>query len=210
MKLRTISLICVAALLLTLCACGTAKKDPDAQPSENTETTADETTGDGGLEPVSDDVGGWTWSKCEMDCFGYDTGGVTCYLSFDYPDCFKAAESTDSGEQYRGYYYNPENADATANESPYGIYAYFAQGGYSAKKDTFDEQIEGGLTERELGGRTVWFGELSPDQNTGSHAFVYYTAYSDDEWARLFVILCDPEADGAFRSTFEQSMNFMK
>lgn len=70
--------------------------------------------------------------------------------------------------------------------------------------------IEGGFTERVLGGRTVLFGELAKDENTGSYAFAYYVPYDDEEWARIWIILCEPEEDCAFRATFEQSMNFAK
>lgn len=211
MKHRTISLICVAALLLTLCACGTAKKAPDAQQTaENTGTTADETTETGGDLSAAADAGGWTWTKSEMDCLGYSAGDVDCYLSFERPENFKSSEEDGTGEQYRGYYFSPTDGEAGPDDSPYGIYACFMQGGYGAVKASFEEQVEGGLQERELGGRTVLFGELPADENTGSHAFIYYTSYSDDEWARIWIVLCDPEADGAFRSAFEQSLSFSK
>ncbi len=210
---KFLALFLAALMLVSLAACGkTGSGDPDEETADpqsaQTDPASDETSAGQPAEPV--DISGWTWTKSELDCYGYDTGGVDCYLSFDRPDIFTPAENNDDGEQYRGYYFNPANPDATANESPYGIYAYFMQGGYGARKDSFAEDAVGGLQERELGGRTVFFGELQQDPNTGSHAFVYYTAYSEDEWARIWVILTDPEADGEFRRTFEQSMSFTK
>lgn len=209
MKSRILALLFVAALLFSLCACGSAKKD-DAATADATTGSAEETTAEAAAEAVTADVSSWTWAKAELDCYGYDTDGVDCYLSFDYPDNFTAASSDESGEQYRGFYFNPANPDATANESPYGIYAYFMQGGYGGNKSSFEEGLQNGFQERELGGRTVLFGELPDDPVTGSHSFVYYASYSEDDWARIWVILTDPEADGAFRQTFEQSMSFSK
>ncbi|MBQ6067700.1 MAG: hypothetical protein IJK89_12885 [Clostridia bacterium] len=209
MKTRMLALLFVAALLFSRCACGSPKKD-DAAPTDAATGSAEETTAEAAAEPVAADISGWTWAKAELDCYGYDTGGVDCYLSFDYPDQFKAEERNDSGEQYRGYHFNPANPDATANEATYGIYAYFMQGGYGGNKSSFEETLPNGFQERELGGRTVLFGELQQDPNTGSHAFVYYASYSEDDWARIWVILTDPEADGAFRQAFEQSMSFSK
>lgn len=209
--MKKILVVCMAALLLlSFAACGkTSGKDGDAQteaPSADTDlTTEAEKTGAAAI-----DVGSLTWVKSELDCYGYSTGGVDCYLSFSHPDNFTESVSNNDGEQYRGYNFNPANPDATANESPYGIYAYFMQGGYGAHRDSFEETAEGGLQERELGGRKVLFGKLSKDENTGAQAFVYYTSYSDDEWARIWVILTDPEEDGAFRRTFEESLSFVK
>ena len=209
MKIRILSLLCVAALLFTLCACGSAPEKAADETTTAAEDAEPDTTG-AEAAPAAVDIGSWTWSKAELDCYGYDTGGVDCYLSFDHPDQFKAASSDESGEQYRGFYFNPDNPDATANEAPYGIYAYFMQGGYGGNKSSFEEGLLNGFQERELGGRTVLFGELQPDPNTGSHSFVYYASYSEDDWARIWVILTDPEADGAFRQAFEQSMSFSK
>ena len=208
MKTRIFAFLCIAALLLSLCACG-----PDKQ---NKETTADngafaeETTAADTAEPVTADVSAWNWAQAELDCYGYSAGGVDCYASFQYPDVFKTAESNDSGEQYRGFNYNPADPEANPNSSPYGIYAYFMQGGYGGYRSSFEEDVQGGLQERELGGRTVLFGELQQDENTGSHTFVYYTAYDEDDWARIWILVCDPEPDGAFRQAFEQSLNFSK
>ncbi len=33
---------------------------------------------------------------------------------------------------------------------------------------------------------------------------------SDDEYARIWFLVCDPEEDGQFRKTFEQSISFAK
>lgn len=209
---KHIALFLSLLMVLALAACGKTapdgKTETDAAPAVS-DQTADESTAEPAA-PETIDVTGLNWVRSELDCYGYSTGGVDCYLSFDRPDSFLSKENNDDGEQYRGYYYNPANPDATPNESPYGIYAYFMQGGYGATRASFDEDVEGGLQERELGGRTVLFGELPADENTGSHAFVYYVSYSEDDWARIWVILTDPEADGAFRQTFEQSMRFVK
>ena len=35
-------------------------------------------------------------------------------------------------------------------------------------------------------------------------------SYSDDEYARIWFLVCDPELDGQFRKTFEQSISFAK
>ena len=208
MKTRLFALLCIAALVFSMCACGTPKtENPTAAPGDD---TVDETAAADTAEPVTADVAGWTWTNAELDCYGYSTGGADCYLSFQYPDVFTPAESNESGEQYKGFYYNPADPEATANTSPYGIYAYFMQGGYGGHLSGFEEGVEGGLQERELGGRTVLFSELQQDENTGSHTFLYYASYDEDDWARIWVIVADPEPDGAFRQAFEQSMNFSK
>ena len=35
-------------------------------------------------------------------------------------------------------------------------------------------------------------------------------SYSDDEYARIWFLVCDPEEVGQFRKTFEQSISFAK
>ncbi|MBR0509443.1 MAG: hypothetical protein IJJ85_04940 [Clostridia bacterium] len=212
---KLISLIAIAIFLLTLCACGgkAEKGDVTAVPDSGTtaEAAPDETVPDAdGTEavpaPAVADVSAWNWAKGELDCFG----NSECYLSFNYPDHFKTATTDESGEQYRGYFFDPSNADATANTAPYGIYVYFNQGAFGPNRDSIAESAGGNLTERELGGRTVQFGELGIDENNGSYSFAYYTSYSEDEWSRIWFIVVDPEPDGAFRSTFEQSLSFTK
>ena len=208
---KGIALLLALFLLLSFAACG--KSEPGTQNATEAGAAASEAASD--ASPVKQaaaviDADSLNWVESALDCYGYKTDGTDCYLSFAHPDTFTAEENDDSGEQYRGYHFNPENPDATANESPYGIYAYFMQGGYGAHKEDFETDAQGGLQERELGGRTVLFGELPADQNTGAHAFVYYTSYSEDEYARIWVILTDPEADGAFRRNFEESVSFVK
>lgn len=209
---KLFALLIAAALILSLAACASSGVDTSGGgESAATESAhAEESTAADANEPAVADVSGWNWVKDELDCYGYDDHGDLCYLSYEYPDNFKTASENHSGEQYRGYYFNPNDADATANNSPYGVYIYFVQGGYSATRATLEEDIEGGFEERELGGRTVLFGELAPDPYTGAHCFAYYIPYDEDEWARIWMILSDPEADGAFRKTFEESMNFTK
>ena len=34
--------------------------------------------------------------------------------------------------------------------------------------------------------------------------------YEDDGWSRIWILVSDSEADGAFRKTFEESMSFDK
>ena len=211
MKTRILSLLCAAALLLSLCACGALKKDgPSTTAADDTSGSPQETTAESASGTSAVDVSAWTWADGELDCYGYGTGGVDCYLSFRYPAHFSTAEENDSGAQYRGYFFNPDDPEANANSSPYGVYVYFSQGAFGPSRASIEENVEGGFTERELGGRTVLFGKLPPDENTGSCAFAYYTPYSEDEYARIWIILCEPEENGAFRQTFEQSMNFSK
>lgn len=208
MKRKILSLICIAAFVLSFCACGSQKTEPAdtaANDASDVETQAGDTA-----EPVTADTSAWNWTQAELDCYGYSTGGVDCYATFAYPDVFKTAQNNDSGEQYRGFYYNPADPEATANTSPYGIYAYFMQGGYGGYRSNFEEGLEGGLQERELGGRTVLFSELAQDEITGSHTFLYYASYDEDDWARIWILVCDPEPDGAFRQAFEQSLSFTK
>ena len=132
-------------------------------------------------------------------------------MSYSYPDTFKTATDAYSGLQYFGYYYNPSDSEAKPNNSPYGLYIYFGQGSDGGMtKSSLEADVKGDLQERELGGRKVLFGELSPDPNTGSHTFAYYLSYEDDDWSRIWILVSDPEADGAFRKTFEESMNFDK
>ena len=209
--MKRMLVVCIAVLMvLSFAACGkTPGKDGGAQ-TEATSADIEQTTERKETGASAIDFGSLNWVKSELDCYGYSTGGVDCYLSFEHPDNFTEAKNDDDGEQYRGYFFNPADPDTTANQAPYGIYAYFMQGGYGGYKDNFEETAEGGLQERELGGRTVLFGKLANDEITGSHAFVYYTSYSDDDWARIWVILTDPEEDGAFRRTFEQSLSFVK
>lgn len=209
--MKTLSLIlCAAVLALTLCACGETSQAPKPDADTPATTTAEAATTTTTAAPVAADVGAWNWADGELDCYGYTTHGNACYLSFRYPDNFTAKESNDSGEQYRGFWFNPANEAATPNESPYGIYIYFLQGGYGARRAGLEEDIDGGFAERELGGRTVLFGEMAPDPNTGSHTFTYYVPYDEDEYARIWFLVSDPEADGAFRRTFEQSLKFVK
>ncbi|MBQ7689133.1 MAG: hypothetical protein IJT27_07960, partial [Clostridia bacterium] len=155
------------------------------------------------------DTSAWTWTKAELDCYGYSsTEAGKCYLSFDHPDNFKAVETNDSGEQYRGFFY-AETDDMTAATSPLGIYAYFMQGGYGARRGTIEESVDGGvLQEKELGGRTVLFGVNAPTEEHPTYSFTYYLPFDEDEWTRIFIVLADQEEDSAFRRQFEESMNF--
>ena len=203
---KLFALLLAVIMILSFAAC--SKSDQESSNKEKA-PTANDTTND--ITEQHDDtaaldIGSLNWVNGELDCYGYDE----CYLSFKYPDVFKTGTENSSGLQYRGYYYNPKNSDATANESPYGIYIYFNQGAYGAKRETLEADIEGGFKERELGGRTVLFGEVGKDENAGAYTFSYYTAYSDDEYARIWFIVTDAEEDGEFRKTFEQSLNFNK
>lgn len=204
MKIRVLSVIFVISLLLSLCACGAAQQGGKRDQTAAQETTVEET------KAVKVDTSSWNWVNGELDCYGYSDHGELCYMSYKYPDCFKEDSYNESGEQYRGYNYNPDNPDATANESPYGIYIYFAQGGYSARKDDFCAGFTGGTEEREIGGRKVYFGEMAFDENNGAYPFGYYVQYNEDDYARIFIILTDPEEDGAFRAAFEESISFTK
>lgn len=206
---KLFALLIAAALILSLPACGNSadsKSDGgDNTPAGTVQATETELT----EAPAAADISGWNWVGGELDCFGYSYLDDAYYLSYKYPDHFKTSSDSYSGFQYFGYNFNPSDAEATPNTSPYGLYIYFGQGSSGgATKSSLEEDIEGGLTERELGGRTVWFGELPSDPNTGSHTFAYYLSYEDDDWSRIWILVCDPEADGDFRKTFEESMSF--
>ena len=208
---KWIALLLTLTLLLSFTACMGGTDKPDATDPDDTGASAELTENGSAADPsAAFDVGSLNWVDGELDCYGYKEQGEDCYLSFRRPESFTAVEHDNSGEQYRGYYFHPENPDATANESPYGIYAYFMQGGYGGHKAGFEESLPNGFAERELGGRTVLFGELPADENTGSHTFVYYVGYDEEDWARIWILLVEPEADGAFRQTFEQSLRFTK
>lgn len=210
---KVFALLIAAALIFSLAACGNSGTD---NRNESNGTTAEaaqeaETVQETAAGPAAVDISGWNWAKGELDCFGYKHLDDAYYLSYEYPDNFRTASESYSGLQYFGYYFNPADSEANANNSPYGLYIYFGQGSNGgATKASLEEDIEGGLTQRELGGRTVLFGEFAPDPNTGSHTFAYYLSYEDDDWSRIWILVCDPEADGAFRRTFEESMSFEK
>ena len=136
---KQIALFLALLMVFALAACGKTdtggknETDEAATPAVS-DQNADETAAElAGTDTI--DVTALTWVRSELDCYGYSTGGVDCYLSFDRPESFISHENNDDGEQYRGYNYNPANPDATPNESPYGIYAYFMQGGYGARKE---------------------------------------------------------------------------
>ena len=206
-------LFLAAIMLASLVACGKTEpgnKDTAADPPASDTAPAADDTSSGPTGAAAVDISAWNWAKGELDCYGYDEKGVACYMSYAFPDNFKTAEENSSGMQYRGYYLNPADPEANANTSPYGIYIYFNQGAFGAKRETMEADIEGGFTERELGGRTVLFGEIGFDENTGAYTFSYYTSYSDDEYARIWFMVCDPEEDGAFRKAFEESISFVK
>lgn len=213
---RVFAMVIITALLFSLAACSNSdkgksaeadKNDPTVEATQTVEETSavQETTADGS-DTSAVDISGWNWVKGELDCYGYND----CYMSYEYPDNFKTGTENSSGLQYRGYNFNPSDPDASANNSPYGIYVYFNQGSYGAKRETLEADIAGGFTERELGGRKVLFGALAPDPNTGVHTFSYYVQYDEEEYARIWFIVCDPEEDGAFRKAFEESISFTK
>ncbi len=208
---KILALLLSSVLVISLAACSNSNKGNEANSNdESEEKTTSETTAASGA-PASADISAWNWVKGELDCYGYDYHGNKYYLSYNYPDNFKTSAESSSGLQHFGYYYNPSDDSATPNSSPYGLYIYFGQGSDGgATKYSLENDVEGGLIERELGGRTVLFGELAPDPNTGSHTFAYYLSYEDDGWSRIWVLVCDPEADGEFRKTFEESMSFNK
>lgn len=209
---KILAFLLSALLVISLAACSNSGKSNETVISNNEskEETTSETTAVTEA-PASVDVSGWNWVKGELDCYGYAYLDNAYYLSYNYPDNFKTATEARSGLQYFGYYFNPSDDSATANTSPYGLYIYFGQGSDGgATKNSLEEDVEGGLIERELGGRTVLFGELSPDPNTGSHIFAYYLSYDDEGWSRIWILVSDPEADGEFRKAFEESMSFDK
>lgn len=198
---KTITLLLVSVMILSLFACA----GKSSEKTEPTETTAEETTAAQTTAPTAD-LSSWNWLEGELDCFDYND----CFMSFKYPDIFNTGKDSSSGEQYLGYYYNPSDKSAAANNSQYGVYIYFLQGGYGPRKNTFSETAIGEVTEREIGGKVVSFCELPKDENTGSHAFAYYLQYDEDDYSRIWFILTDPEEDGAFRKTFEESISFIK
>ena len=186
-----------------------AAKQTTAEPTAAEQTTAEETTAEVTTEPApaKADVSSWTWTKGELDCYGYND----CYMSYQVPKEFKTSSEDSSGLQSRNYYYNPDDSESNANNSPYGVYINFGQGSFGgATRTSLEGSISGELTEREIGGRKVLFGKHSVDENTGAHVFVYYVPYDEDDYSRIWIILCDPEEDGEFRSTFEQSISFTK
>lgn len=205
---RMIALLLAVLFVLSLAACsGSGKSAGSTAADDGSQNETAQETEAVDAAPAAVDISGWTWVKGELDCYEYDD----YYMSFEYPEQFKTSSEDSSGLQSRSYYYNPSDSEANANNSPYGIYITFGQGSFGgATKSSLEESIQGGLTERELGGRTVFFGEFPVDENTGAHSFAYYYTLDDDEWSRIWIILCDPEADGEFRKAFEQSMNFSK
>lgn len=204
---KIFAILISALLVLSLAACGNNADKNDADSDNTAQATQTQTDG----EKTKADISAWNWVKGELDCYNYSHMGTPYYLSYNYPDNFKTSSEAYSGLQNFNYYYNPSDESATPNNSPYGLYVYFGQGSNGgATKSSLEEDIGGGLVERELGGRKVLFGELPADPNTGSHTFAYYLSYEDDGWSRIWILLCDPEADGEFRRTFEESMSFDK
>ena len=204
---KTLAILLSMLLLVSLAACAGSGKGNTTAESEPTEETVVETTAV--TEAPAVDVGSFNWVKGELDCYDYKYKDKPYYLSYSYPDTFKTATDAYSGLQYFGYFYNPADSEAKPNNSPYGLYIYFGQGSDGGMtKSSLEEDVKDGLQERELGGRKVLFGELSPDPNTGSHTFAYYLSYEDDDWSRIWILVSDPEADGAFRKAFEDSMSF--
>ena len=207
-KLLAFLLSILPVIFLAACSNSGQSSETVKYNDNSEEETVVETTAETNVPAIAD-VSNWNWVKGELDCYGYDYQGSAYYLSYEYPDNFKTATEAYSGLQYFGYYYNPSDSEAKPNNSPYGLYIYFGQGSNGgATKSSLEEDIEGGLQERELGGRKVLFGELSPDPNTGSHTFAYYLSYEDDGWSRIWLLVSDPEAEGTFRKTFEESMSF--
>ncbi len=202
---KILAILAAALIAVSVTACGgNSKSEPVSAETTTAEQPAAETTAPA---PAIADVSSWTWVDGELDCYGYDD----CYMSYKYPQEFKTSSEDSSGLQSRNYYYNPADSEANANSSPYGVYINFGQGSFGgATKSSLEGDVVGGLTEREIGGRKVLFGEYPTDVNTGAHVFGYYLAYDEEEYSRIWIILCDPEADGEFRSTFEQSISFTK
>lgn len=206
---KILCIIFTVSIILSFASCSGSNKGNTVSNNDSTQETTIETATQ--TEAPGLDVGSLNWVKGELDCYGYAYLGNSYYLSYSYPDSFKTATESYSGFQYFGYYYNPSDVESKPNDSPYGLYIYFGQGSDGgATKSSLEEGVAGGLKERELGGRKVLFGELSPDPNTGSHTFAYYLTYEDNEWSRIWILVCDPEEDGEFRSTFEKSMSFDK
>ncbi len=206
---RTLAILLSVLLIISLAACASSGQSNTTAKNEPTEETVIETTAETKAPAV--DIGSLNWVKGELDCFDYAYKGEPYFLSYSYPDTFKTATDSYSGLQYFGYFYNPSDSEAKPNNSPYGLYIYFGQGSDGGMtKSSLEEDAKDGIQERELGGRKVLFGELSPDPNTGSHTFAYYLSYEDDGWSRIWILVSDPEADGEFRKTFEESMSFDK
>lgn len=220
---RIFTLALAAIMVMSIASCSDSdSKDSDNKKAKKSSSEATVTTEESSVEESSDtaeisseeestasadlDVSSLNWVKGELDCYGYDD----CYMSFKYPDNFKTGTEDSSGMQYRGYNFNPENPESAPNDSPYGIYIYFNQGAFGAKRETLEADIEGGFKEIELGGRKVLFGSPANDPNTGSYAFSYYVQYDEDEYSRIWFIVTDPEQDGEFRKTFEESISFTK
>ena len=209
---KILCIILTGLMAFALASCSGSKQENGA--TKNEPTTAEETVIETTAEtdaPTVFDTTSLNWVKGELDCYDYSYKGQPYYLSFSYPDTFKTANEAYSGLQYFGYYFNPSDSDSKPNNSPYGLYIYFGQGTNGGMtKSELEKEVESGLQERELGGRKVLFGELSSDPNTGSHTFAYYLSYEDDDWSRIWILVSDPEADGVFRKTFEESMSFDK
>lgn len=207
---KLFALLVSTAMLLSLAACANSGQGNGAESNDSETTQAVETT-QAATDAPTLDAASLNWVKGELNCFDYSYKNQPYYLSYEYPDSFQTSSTSESGLQSFSFYFNPADSEATANTSPYGLYINFGQGSFGgATKESLEEDMDGGLTERELGGRTVLFGELSTDPNTGSHVFAYYLSYDEDEWSRIWILLCDPEEDGSFRQAFEQSMSFDK
>lgn len=207
---KILALLLATLFVVSLASCGKSggKTNGDETAAG---TDAPQTEAETAAEPIAVDISGWNWVKGELSCYDYDYKGQPYYLSYSYPENFNTSDEAYSGFQNFNYFFNPSDAEAKPNNSPYGLYIYFGQGSDGgATSSSLGADVEGGLVERELGGKTVLFGELAPDPNTGSHTFAYYLSYEEDEWSRIWILVCDPEADGQFRKTFEESMSFEK
>ena len=207
---KLIALLTAAIMIISFAACSNSNKNSSSSKADETTaapTEAETTTAASAVV----DTSSWNWVDAELDCYGYKVNGELCYLSYKYPDNFTASQSNESGLQYRSYNFSPADSKVKPNESPYGIYITFGQGSFGgATKEMLEADAAGGLTERELGGRKVLFGTMPPDPNTGAKTFAYYLPFDDKEYARISIVLTDPEPNSAFRKTFEESLSFTK
>ena len=111
---KWIALLLTLTLLLSFTACMGGTDKPDATDPDDTGASAELTENGSAADPsAAFDVGSLNWVDGELDCYGYKAKGEDCYLSFRRPESCTAVEHDNSGEQYRGYYFHPENPDAT-------------------------------------------------------------------------------------------------
>lgn len=180
---------------------GAAGASSSAQELSETKETAAQ-------EPASVDFAQYEWVQGELDCYNHDDN----YVSFAYPSSFSVRQTNESGTQSVTY-----SSGADLGEGKYYILVEFIQLGHGPNYDSLNGSIEGGFQERELAGKTLYFGEVSESykasvgqSDSKDHVFQYLLEYGDGLESRIWIMVVDQEEDGSFRKTFEESLSFEK